>query len=127
MKAIFVKRIDGKFCHCPFVGYRANNVEEFKSIIKKYFNKETGYPGLVFSTNDRHVHIIFSGHQYVHGEGGRWTIFDDRIHDALDENNDWISCSETVFNLLEDATKVDNEVKMLSNIINAQGGLTIQL
>ena len=67
MKAIFPNRIDGKLCLCPFIGFRANNYDEFITIIKKYYNKETGYPGLYFKLQNG-LRLVFSGHQYEHGK-----------------------------------------------------------
>lgn len=126
-KVIFPNRIDGKFCDCPFMGYSISNLDEFVAVIKKYFNKETGYPGLFFNTANKDLVVLFAGHQYVHGPEGRWAIFN-RKTDQWPKN--WFKLSdraEEVLSLFDDKEVLDKKVDMITTIINAQGGITIQL
>lgn len=131
MKVFFPKRIDGKFFPCPFIGFRANTPDEFKKIIKSFFNKETGYPGLFFTTADKDRLLVFSGHQYVHPEGKPFRFHNIKTDTVEDLNGDggWFSLNnwDGWFNLLEDAEEIDRKIDVLSNIVKQQGGLTIQI
>ena len=52
MKTLFIDRMDGQICLCPFLGYSVNNIDEMKKVIKTFFIPKKGYPGLLFSTNN---------------------------------------------------------------------------
>ena len=132
-KTLFIKRIDGDIrCRVgrpcqPFLGWRVSNYDEFVAIIKKYFEKETGYPGLFFSTKYDNIKVVFSGHQYEHGEDGRWCIFNT---DTDDHPTGWMSLKDnfdTIFELFEDTEKVQAWVDAMTKIVNAQGGITIEV
>ena len=132
-KTLFIKRIDGDIrcrvgrpCH-PFLGWRVSNYDEFVTVIKKYFDKETGYPGLFFSTKYDNIKVVFSGHQYEHGEEGRWCIFNT---DTDDYPTGWMSLKDnfdTIFELFEDTEKVQAWADAMTKIVNAQGGITIEV
>jgi len=130
MKVFFPKRIDGKFCPCPFIGFRANTPEEFKEIIKSFFNKETGYPGLFFGTANKDRLLVFSGHQYEHPEGKPFRFFNTKTDTIEDLNGDggWFSLKNWSgwFDLLQDAEEIDHKISVLSKIVEQQGGLTIR-
>ena len=126
-KVVFPNRIDGKFCICPFQGYTVSNLEDFKEVIRKYFDKETGYPGLFFKTAHKNLRVVFAGHQYVHGPEGRWAIFDT----AEDEwPKQWFSLSdnaEKVLELFDDKEDMDKKIEMITKIVNVQGGITLEV
>lgn len=127
-KTLFIKRIDGKMDILqPFMGWRVSNYDEFVAIIKKYFEKETGYPGLFFSTKYNNIKVIFSGHQYEHGEEGRWCIFNT---DTDNYPTGWMNLKDnfdTIFELFEDTEKIQAWADAMTKIINAQGGITIEV
>lgn len=126
-KVIFPKRIDGKSCICPFAGYPINNLDEFIAVVKKYFNKETGYPGLFFNTANKDLVILFAGHQYIHGEEGKWAIFN-RKTDEWPKS--WFKLSnraEEVLSLFDDKEVLDKKIDAITAIINAQGGITVKV
>lgn len=132
-KTLFIKRIDGDIrCRVgrpcqPFLGWRVSNYDEFVAIIKKYFDKETGYPGLFFSTKYNNIKVVFSGHQYEHGEEGRWCIFNT---DTDNYPTGWMSLKDnfdTIFELFEDTEKVQAWADAITKIVNAQGGITIEV
>lgn len=132
MKVFFPRRIDGSFCPCPFVGFRANSPEEFKEIIKThFFDKKTGYPGLYFPTSDDNILLIFSGHQYVHPDGTPWKLFNKETNTDIDLNGSdgWFSINkwDGWFDLLEDADELDRKINVLQKIVETQGGLTIEI
>lgn len=132
-KTLFIKRLDGDIrvmagrpCQ-PFMGWRVSNYDEFKAVVKKYFDKETGYPGLFFSTKYNNIKVLFSGHQYEHGEGGKWCIFNTDT-DTLP--NKWISLKDNfdrIFSLFEDTEEVQAEMDTIGKIVKAQGGITIRI
>lgn len=125
MKVIFPNRIDGKLCLCPFIGFRANNYEDFINILKKYFNKSTGYPGLFFNLKDNKV-LVFAGHQYKHGDG-RWCIINKNTNDEL---KDWFYLKnkfDEVFQLFKDADELQKELDVMSAICKANNGITINI
>lgn len=127
-KTLFIKRIDGKMDILqPFMGWRVSNYDEFVAIIKKYFEKETGYPGLFFSTKYNNIKVIFSGHQYEHGEEGRWCIFNT---DTDNYPTGWMNLKDnfdTIFELFKDTEKIQAWADAMTKIINAQGGITIEV
>ena len=127
-KTLFIKRIDGKIdIPQPFMGWRVSNFDEFVTIIKKYFEKGTGYPGLVLSTKYNNIKVIFSGHQYQHGEEGRWCIFNT---DTDTYPTGWMSLKnnfDTIFELFEDTEKIQAWADTMTKIVNAQGGITIEV
>ena len=127
-KTLFIKRIDGKMNLLqPFMGWRVSNFNEFVAIVKKYFEKETGYPGLVLSTKYNNIKVIFSGHQYEHGEKGRWCIFNT---DTDNYPTDWINLKDnfdTIFELFEDTEKIQTLADTITKIVNAQGGIEIEV
>lgn len=123
-RVVFPKRTDGKLCICPFAGYRFSSIEEFKGIIKQFFSKEKGYPGLYFETKNPDVRIIFSGHQYEHGPEGRWSLF----YTKIDENVcRWQPLTEELLEMFDRADYIDSQIKMLGEIINANGGIEINI
>lgn len=127
-KTLFIKRIDGKMSILqPFMGWRVSNLDEFVAIIKKYFEKETGYPGLVLSTKYSNIKVVFSGHQYEHGEEGRWCIFNT---DTDNYPTGWMKLKDnfdTIFELFEDTEKIQAWADAMTKIINAQGGITLEV
>lgn len=131
MKVFFPKRIDDSFCPCPFIGFRANSPKEFKEIIKQFYNEETGYPGLYFSTSDDNILMIFAGHQYIHPDGKPWRFFNRETdtHVDLNGSDGWFSMKEWDgwFDLLKDADEIDFQLNALQKIVETQGGLTIEI
>lgn len=128
-KTIFIKRIDGKLSRpCqPFLGWRVRNFNEFITIVKKYFEKETGYPGLVFSTKYKNIKVIFAGHQYVHGKEGKWCIFNT---DTDKYPNNWINIKDdfnTIFELFEDTEIIQTQVDAITKMVNIMGGITVKV
>lgn len=126
MKTVFPKRIDGTLCACPFMGYKVNNVEEFINLVKTFFNKETGYPGLFFSTKDPNITIVFSGHQYEHPEGKPFSIFmsedtyPHRWFSLKDEDKSW-------FDLFEDSEVLQKKIDALSAIFATGASIEFRL
>lgn len=125
MKRVFVHRIDGGFCRCPFVGYKIANVEEFINLVKSYYNKTTGYPGLYFSTKHSDIKLVFSGHQYEHGIEGKWSIF----HNTDTKPTNWFSikASQDWFDLFEDDEVVQNQIDAISLLVKQNNGITIKV
>ena len=128
-KTIFIKRLDGKPSRpCqPFLGWRVSNFNEFSTIIKKYFEKETGYPGLVFSTKYKNIKVLFAGHQYKHGKEGKWCIFNT---DTDNYPKNWINIGEdfdTIFELFQDTEIIQTHVDAITKIINNMRGTTIKV
>ena len=127
-KTLFIKRIDGKMdIPCPFMGWRVSNFDEFVAIVKKYFEKGTGYPGLFFSTKYKNIKVVFSGHQYEHGEEGRWCIFNT---DTDNYPTGWMKLKDnfdTIFELFEDTEKIQAWADGMTKIVNAQGGITLEV
>ena len=128
-KTIFIRRIDGKLSRPfhPFLGWRVSNFNEFVTILKKYFEEGTGYPGLVFRTKYKNIKVIFAGHQYEHGKEGKWCIFN------TDTDNypvNWINIREdfdTIFELFEDTEIIQNRVNAITKIVNVMGGITVKI
>lgn len=128
-KTIFIKRIDGKLCRPfnPFTGWKVSNFNEFVTILKKYFEEGTGYPGLVFSTKYKNIKVIFAGHQYEHSKEGKWCIFN------TDTDNypvNWINIREnfdTIFELFEDTEIVQAHVDAITKMVNIMGGITVKV
>lgn len=128
-KTIFIKRIDGKSSRpCqPFLGWRVSNFNEFVIVVKKYFEKETGYPGLVFSTKYKNIKVIFAGHQYKHGKEGKWCIFNTNTDN---HPNNWINIKEnfdTIFDLFKDTEIIQTQVDAITKMVNIAGGITIKV
>ena len=132
-KTLFIKRADGdrrvrvgRPCQ-PFLGWRVSNFDEFLAVLKKYFEEGTGYPGLLFSTKYDNIKVLFSGHQYEHGEGGKWCIINT---DTNEYPTGWMSIKQNfdkIFDLFEDTERVQAWADAMTKIVNAQGGLTIQV
>lgn len=129
MKTLFVKRIDGKaiLCH-PFLGFQVDSWEDMKSLLKKkFFNREGGYPGLAFSTKKRNIVVLFAGHQYIHGEAGKWAIFNT---DTDEYPTEWFKLSEKwdeVSGLFKDSTQVKAEAEAIKKVMEAEGGMYIAI
>lgn len=125
IKTIFIDRLDGDSCVCPFLGYNISNLEEFASVIKKYFTKEKGYPGLVISTKYRNVSLVFAGHQYKHGSEGRWCIVDKNTPSKnwFDLKANW----NEVYNLLKDKKELDKQVAVFKTIVKQNNGIVINV
>ena len=124
-KVMFPHRIDGKIdLMCPFAGWRFNNLDEFKTLIKKYFSKETGYPGLYFKMTNGET-LVFVGHQYEVGPNGeRWSLVDTKTEDKPSR---WFKLDESLLEGFQDAEQCDAEIKMMGAIINAQGGIYVTI
>lgn len=114
MKTLFIDRMDGQICLCPFLGYPVNNIDEMKKVIKTFFIPKKGYPGLLFSTNNPDIKVLFAGHQYQHGETGRWTIYS--LGSKYSELK-WSHLTEELFSLLCDTKKVDEFVTKIKERI----------
>ena len=114
MKTLFIDRMDGQICLCPFLGYSVNNIDEMKKVIKTFFIPKKGYPGLLFSTNNPDIKILFAGHQYLHGEAGRWAIYN--LNSEYSELK-WSHLTEELFSLLYDTKKVDEFVAKIKECI----------
>lgn len=126
-KVIYPKRIDGKFCACPFVGHTINNLREFAQILMdKYYDKNSGYPGLFFNTSDPNLVLLFSGHQYEHGKEGKWALFNRKTDNWPSK---WFKFSElaSYWNLLYDAKKQQDQINTITKIVNITGGITVIL
>lgn len=134
---------------CPFVGVTVNSMDEFiNDIIKKRLfrpdggtneeGKPTGkYPCVVFSTKDRTRKLLFAGYQHsfdgspVYEETGRhakWCLFDEKVDDViayycLQRDAD----KRRVWELFEDDARVQADIDIMTAIVNAKGGLKIQV
>jgi len=123
MKVIFPHRMDGKLFCCPFAGYKISSVEDFIKLLKeKFYDEETGYPGLYFRTTNPEITIVFAGHQYEHPEGKPFSLFyqnDEEIHrwfSVKDSDQSW-------FELFDDSEEMDKKFKALDALFKA--GFTV--
>lgn len=128
MKTLFIKRIDGKAILCPFLGFQVENWEDMKSLLKKeFFNREGGYPGLAFSTKKKNIVVLFAGHQFIHGEAGKWAIFNT---DTDEYPTEWFKLSEKwdeVSELFMDFAQVKAEAGAIKKIMEITGGVYINI
>lgn len=125
-KRVFVHRMDGKICLCPFVGITVESPEDFiEKCVKPYYSKETGYPGLYFSTKRRDTKLIFAGHQYECGENGKWTWF----YDGMTKPEKWfkITSDTSWYDMLEDDAVVQKQIDAITAIVQRDGGITVKL
>ena len=125
-KRVFVYRIDGKFCPCPFVGITVESPEDFiEKCVKPYFNKKEGYPGLYFSTKKRDTKLIFAGHQYEHGDDGKWGWF----HDEMTKPGKWfkITSDTSWYDMLKDDEDVQRQIDAITAIVNRDGGIIVNI
>ena len=123
-KVMFPNRIDGKLdLLCPFTGWRFNNMDEFKEHIKKYFSKETGYPGMYFKVKEG-LRIVFTGHQYISDSRGKWSLFDP---DTEERPTRWQHLDETLLEYFDDAEYIDKMWDAIGKIINTQGGIAVHI
>lgn len=125
-KRVFVYRIDGKFCPCPFVGITVESPEDFiEKCVKPYYSKETGYPGLYYSTKRKDVNLVFSGHQYECGESGKWTWF----KEGSPKSDNWFSITKdnSWYEMLQDDAVVQKKIDAITALVNRDGGITIKV
>ena len=126
-KVVFPNRIDGKICLCPFMGYKIESIDDFKDVIKQYYDQEKGYPGLYFKLNDRRHTLIFAGHQYEHSADGKWCLFD-TLNDKYPQN--WFKLNDRwseVFSLFEDAEELQRKADRIGEIIKANNGIWVNV
>ena len=125
-KRVFVYRLDGHFCPCPFIGITVESPKDFvEKCVMPYYNKETGYPGLYFSTKEKETKLVFSGHQYEHGEAGKWSWF----KDGMSKPGEWFNLRDNTswYDMLQDDAKVQKQIDALTAMVNMCGGITVKV
>lgn len=125
--------------HCPFLGVKIKDVDEFINFVKTRLYRKvnpdgTGYyPPVIFDTMTRDFKIVFRGScnptqdisiNPLTNQPYRWWLMDNRnlsVVKFFDRNS-----FEEMFECFPDSSDIDAEVQEIDDIIKTHGGFAVK-